>query len=199
MGRRWRWGWWAGLMVIALIFTVGTAQAQIPVQPEGGEAPPALVNRLRDFDVETAPTATGFALWPAGPNLRHEVWYRIVGGDALFEQRLRVYKEQAPPRPIDELPPPTFQVDEIYSNRGTGWRYLGFEGDFFTYYFEGDHRRLGSADWGDAFAARARKVVYENGDRYEIFFEDQQSLDDYNDLMVEVVMLRRHRFPSPVL
>ena len=194
--RRW---WLMGLMAIALVLTLGTAHAQVPVQPAGGDAPPLLVNRLWAFEIETEPTATGFALWPAGPNLRHEVWYRITGGDALFEQRLRVYKEEAPPRPIDELPPPDFQVDEIYTNRGTSWRYLGFESDFFTYYFESDHRRPGRTDWGDAFATQAQKIVYENGDRYEILFEDQESLDDYNDLMVEVLIIRRHRFPRPVL
>ena len=198
MGIRFRrWGVVA-LMAIALVLTLGTAQAQMPSQPSDGETPPMLLNRLRYFDVETEPDATGFALWPSGRNTRHEVWYRIIGGDALFEQRLRVYKEPAPPRPIDELPPSDRQVDEIFSNRGTGWRYLGFEGEFFTYYFEGDHRRLGADTWDNAYATRASKTVYENGDRYEILFEDQASLDDYNDLEVEVVMLRRHRFPQRV-
>ncbi|WP_008315920.1 hypothetical protein [Leptolyngbya sp. PCC 6406] len=195
MGSRFRPGLVIALAAIALALTLGLAQAQVrPAVP--GDRPPTLVNVLRTRAVETRPDATGFSLWPAGPNLRHEVWYRIVGGDALFDQRLRVFKENAPPRPINELPPPSQQVDEIYSNEATGWRYLGFESRFFTYYFAGDHRRPDNGGWSLAYGAEAYRAVYENGDLYDIRFEDQTALDDYNDLEIEVIMIRRHRFPG---
>jgi hypothetical protein len=187
--------WWlVGLTLTTLLLIIATASAQSPLG-EDLSAPPPLVSLQRSVDIETAPDATAFSLWTGGPNLRHEVWFRVLGGDALWQQRLQVYKEQAPPRPINELPPPSEQVLERIGNQSSDWVYLGFESEFFTYYFDGDHWSPPTGDWEEAYGVRARKRIYDNGDLYEILFEDQYRLDDYNDLEIEVVLVRGQRFP----
>ncbi len=187
--------WWLVCLTVAtLLLLVATASAQNPLG-EDLSAPPPLVSLQRSDEVETAPDATAFSLWTSGPNLRHEVWFRVLGGDAQWQQRLQVYKEQAPPRPINELPPSSEQVSQILGNQSSDWVYLGFESEFFTYYFDGDHWSPQAGTWGEAYGVRAHKRVYGNGDLYEIRFEDQYRLDDYNDLEIEVVLVRGQRFP----
>lgn len=194
MALRLRPGWALCLAIVVLCLVVIPATAQSPLG-EDLSYPPPLVNLLRNYEVETAPDATAFSLWTGGTNLRHEVWFRVIGGDALWQQRLQVYKEQAPPRPINELPPPSQQVAQVIGNQPGDWVYLGFESEFFTYYFDGDHWSSQLGAWEEAYGVRVHKRIYDNGDHYAILFEDQYRLDDYNDLEVEVVLVRGQRFP----
>lgn len=184
------------LAAIAAIFTLllGTIAYPQTAAPSTDGTPPLLINASQSVDV-TRPNATAYSLWTGGTNLRHEVWFRVLGGDALYQQRLRVYKEQAPPRPINELPPESNQVLERLGNSPSPWYRLGFESEFFTYYFDGDYQYANIAPWDDSFGVRVIKTVYENGDLYDIRFEDQNQLDDYNDLEIEVVMIRGQRIP----
>jgi hypothetical protein len=156
--------------------------AQTPLEP------PPLLQLIHTFD-EERPTATAYALWNVGQGERHEVWFRIIGGDADYQQRLRVYKEQAAPRPNDTLPPTSTVVYESDNNVPSAWTSLGRESVFFTYYFEGDNRPNSNLGWANAKAVRVKKMVYSNGDLYIIRFEDINELDDYNDLEVEVLLI----------
>ncbi|MEM9502725.1 MAG: hypothetical protein AAGA01_02070 [Cyanobacteria bacterium P01_E01_bin.43] len=152
--------------------------------------PPRLQQVIHSFDIER-PEATAYALWNAGQEQRHEVWFRILGGEADFQQRLRVYKEQAPPRSPDMLPPESNIVYEVANSNSSDWFFLGTEGSFFTYYFDGDNRPNGNVGWDHSEAVRVRKTIYSNGDLYEISFEDLNLLDDYDDLEIEVILIRR--------
>jgi hypothetical protein len=176
---------------IVLLTTAGITLGELPrsLQAQSVGGPPALQQRIHAFDIEQ-PEATAYALWNAGQGERHEVWFRILGGDADYQQRLQVYKEQAPPRSPDSLPPSSELVYEREGNAASGWVFLGQESDFYTYYFDGDNRPGGNIAWDNAAAVRVRKTVYENGDLYEISFEDLNTLDDYNDLEIEVVLIR---------
>ena len=176
---------WLGAVILCLgIVQARSSEAQM------GPTPPPLQQLVTSFDI-AEPEATAYAIWNAGQTQRHEVWFRIMGGEADYEQRLRVYKEQAAPRSPTMLPPAATVVYEMASNRTTEWVSLGTESAFFTYYFEGDNRLLGTVDWHNAEAVSVRKSVYNNGDRYEINFEDIDLLDDFDDLRVEVVLVRR--------
>ncbi|MGD1908620.1 MAG: hypothetical protein ACFB0C_21905 [Leptolyngbyaceae cyanobacterium] len=194
MAPRFRPWWTLCLTLAALLLTIIPVAAQSPLGVDLS-VPPTLERLQRSYEVETAPDATAFSLWTGGTNLRHEVWFRVIGGDALWQQRLQVYKEQALPRPINELPPPSEQVSQIIGNQVSDWVYLGFESEFFTYYFDGDHWSTQTGAWEEAYGVRVHKRIYENGDLYEILFEDQYRLDDYNDLEIEVVLARGQRFP----
>lgn len=171
----------------ALLATAWIFAPASPAQP--AVRPPVLLERLDAFDIER-PEATAFSIWNASRSQRHEVWFRILGGDALFQQRLRVYKEQALPRSPDTLPPRSELMHEIEGNQTTDWVFLGSERAFHTYYFDGDNRPISGAIWDNSKAVRTTATSYRNGDLYEIRFEDLNTLDDYNDLEVEVVLIR---------
>jgi len=183
---------WAG-KVGALLLTTAMVTAIVPLrslQAQTTITPPPLQQLVHSFDI-TQPDATAYALWNAGQSDRHEVWFRITNGEADYQQRLRVYKEQAPPRSPEMLPPRSTMVYEIDNNNPSQWFYLGSEAGFFTYYFEGDNRLIGTSDFDNAHAVRVQKSIYNNGDRYQISFEDISELDDYDDLEIEVVLIRR--------
>lgn len=161
-----------------------------PLRAQVSDRPPFLDNPIDSFDIYQ-PDATAFSIWNSDDNPGHQVWFRILGGDAQYQQRLRVYKEQAPPRPINEVPPLSELVLEIADNTPTDWYFLGVESAFHTYYFDGDNRPPGFVNWDNAKAVRGQRTAYENGDLYAIRFEDLNTLDDYNDLEVEVVLVHR--------
>lgn len=189
MWSRYRSRVWLGLCLLAAILTLNLWHSQ-PSQAQIGDRPPFLMERIDSFDIYK-PTATAYSIWNSDDNPGHQVWFRILGGDAQYQQRLRVYKEQAPPRPNDELPPSSEQVFELANNEPSQWYFLGAESAFHTYYFDGDSRPFPAAGWGNAKAVRAKRTAYENGDLYEIRFEDVPVLDDYNDLEIEVVLIHQ--------
>lgn len=136
------------------------------------------------------PEATAYSLFTQDANSSHQVWYRISGGDALFRQRLRVYQEQASPRPQNQLPPDTALRHELTSNTPTGWFVLPTIKGVATYYFDGDHRIDTQDPWESGRGVRLKHARFSNGDLYELGFEDQISLDDYNDLEIQVAVVR---------
>ncbi|WP_035984899.1 hypothetical protein [Leptolyngbya sp. KIOST-1] len=153
------------------------------------QAPP-LGALVREYEVVTMPSATAYSIYTTNRTTPHQVWYRISGGDALFRQRLRVYQENAGPRPINQLPPESELRQEITTNNPTRWFSLPRETDVFTYYFDGDNRLTVNSPWRDAFGVRVQRTRYANGNRYAIGFEDQETLDDYNDLELDVVIIQ---------
>ncbi|MDB9528179.1 hypothetical protein PN498_19460 [Oscillatoria sp. CS-180] len=182
MGKAWR------LVFATAIITVAISPRSLHAQNRN--SPPPLSQVIHSFNIER-PEATAYAVWNEGRVQQHEVWFRVLGGDADYQQRLRVFKEQAPPRSPDTLPPVSEIVYEMENNRTSDWFYLGTENEFFTYYFDGDNRPDGAQIWDHSKAVRVRKTAYNNGDLYEISFEDLNTLDDYNDLEIEVVLIRR--------
>jgi hypothetical protein len=188
MGDRLKWKT-IGPVLIATVSVMGVMQPR-SLHAQTANTPPPLQERIHSFDI-AQPDATAYAIWNSGQPLRHEVWFRVLGGEADFQQRLEVYKEQAAPRSPTMLPPASEIVYDMDSNRGTDWIFLGTESSFFTYYFNGDNRHNGDDGWDNAQGVRVRKTVYRNGDLYEISFEDLTLLDDYDDLEIEVVLIRR--------
>ncbi|HEY9887181.1 MAG TPA: hypothetical protein V6D02_02205 [Candidatus Obscuribacterales bacterium] len=178
------------LWLISGAVTLVSVLSPRSLQAQTLPAPPPLEGLVHSFNLDQ-PEATAYSLWNVGQSQRHEVWFRVLGGDADYRQRLRVYKEQAPPREPDTLPPPSELVYEQADNIASEWVFLGTEDSFFTYYFDGDNRPNDSSSWGHAEAVRVSKTIYTNGDLYEISFEDLNTLDDYNDLEIEVLLVRR--------
>ena len=183
--------WPSKIAALFMAATVVTAVTPLrSLQAQTTSSPPPLQQLIHSFDVRE-PEATAYALWNEGQSTRHEVWFRVTSGEADYQQRLRVYKEQAPPRSPEELPPLSTLVYEVENNNPSPWYFLGSESGFFTYYFEGDNRLRDPLNFENAHAVRVQKSIYRNGDRYEISFEDIRELDDYDDLEIEVVLIRR--------
>lgn len=176
------------LTALTIILGAATTYGQNP-PPVAASGAPLLINKLEESQVVVRPEATAYMIWTAGTANSHEVWYRISGGDALFRQRLRVYKENAPPRAENTLPPDTALVHEVRSNNATGWYVIGPEQGTFSYYFDGDHRYKDDR-WQNDLGTAVKQITYENGILYQISFEDRVILDDYNDLIIEVAMIQ---------
>ena len=156
-----------------------SSQSAPPLRGLGQESPPIIM-----------PEATAYSLFTENANSSYQVWYRISGGDALFRQRLRVYQEQASPRPQNQLPPDAALSHELTSNTPPGWFVLPTIQGVATYYFDGDHRIDGQGPWDSGRGVMVKQARFSNGDLYELGFEDQISLDDYNDLEIQVAVVR---------
>jgi hypothetical protein len=173
-------------VALLLVFPLGRRS---PAQSTAGGAP-SLGELVREYEPITMAGATAYSVYTTNTAVPHQVWYRISGGDALFRQRLRVYQENAGPRPTNQLPPESELRQEITTNAPTGWFVFPAEADVFTYYFDGDNRITPSSPWRDAFGVKVKRTRYGNGNRFQIGIEDQATLDDYNDLELEVVIIQ---------
>lgn len=177
------------LAIAATVLLAWPLGLRAPAQQSTGSAPP-LGSLVREYEMINMPTATAYSVYTNNVTTPHQVWYRVYGGDALFRQRMRVYQENAGPRPINQLPPESELKEEITNNNATRWFRFAPEADVFTYYFDGDNRLTASSPWRDAFGVKVKRTRYTNGNRYEVAFEDQDSLDDFDDLKLEVVILQ---------
>lgn len=177
------------VVVITALLMAIPLTTQAPAQTPNRNSPP-LRNLVQGFEPVYMAGATAYSVFTTDTASAHQVWYRISGGDALFRQRLRVYQENAGPRPQNQLPPDSARRQELISNEPTGWFMFPAEQGIFTYYFDGDHRRRSSQTWEDAFGLKVQRTRYANGNLYELGFEDQESLDDFNDLEIQVAILQ---------
>lgn len=175
-------------------FLMAVGVALLLALPLGLRAPaqntPPIGELVREYEIITMPEATAYSVYTTNTTVPHQVWYRISGGDALFRQKLRVYQENAGPRPINQLPPESELRQELTSNTPTGWFSLPPESGVFTYYFDGDNRLTASSPWRDAFGVKVKRTRFTNANRFDIAFEDQESLDDFNDLEIQVVIIQ---------
>jgi hypothetical protein len=176
------------VVITALLMAIPFA-TQAPAQTPNPSSPP-LRNIVQVYEPVFMTGATAYSVFTTDTASAHQVWYRISGGDALFRQRLRIYQENAGPRPQNQLPPDSARRQELLSNDPTGWFMFPAATGISSYYFDGDHRSRGSEEWEDALGLKVRRTRYANGNLYELGFEDQESLDDFNDLEIQVVFLQ---------
>lgn len=177
------------LTTVIVVLTGTLVQAQTAEGALTNTAPP-LGALIREYENVTRDGATAYAIWTTQEATPHQVWFRISGGEALYRQRLRVYKENLLPRPLNTLPPTTALAQELRTNTPTGWYALNGEQGIFTYYIDGDHRTRRSDLWENDDGVRVQRSRYENGIFYRIQFEDIPKLDDYDDLIIEVAFIQ---------
>ncbi|MEB3288811.1 MAG: hypothetical protein VKI82_02785 [Leptolyngbya sp.] len=177
------------VVVIAALLMIIPLASRAPAQMISSSSPP-LRNLIQAFEPVYMPEATAYSIFSTDASSAHQVWYRISGGDALFWQRLRVYQEQAGPRPQNQLPPDSLLSQELQSNEPTGWFQFPAATGVFTYYFDSDHQMTPQQPWEDAFGLKVRRIRYANGNLYELGFEDRDILDDFNDLELQVAILQ---------
>lgn len=177
------------VMLVALMLLAGPFGGRSPAQQSSSASPP-LRDLVREYDSVIMPNATAYSVFTTEAATPHQVWYRISGGDALFRQRFRMYQENAGPRPPNQLPPESELRHEITTNAPTGWFLVPTETGILTYYFDGDHRTTPDSPWTNAFGLKVTRTRFANGNLYQLGFEDQDTLDDYNDLEIAVVMIQ---------
>ena len=101
-----------------------------------------------------------------------------------------MYQENAGPRPTNQVPPESELVQEIITNAPGNWIVLPAEVGLYTYYFDGDHRITPDSPWQNGKGIVVKRTKFNNGNLYELGFEDQVSLDDYNDLEIQVAFIQ---------
>jgi hypothetical protein len=179
------------LMALMAIFLVGGLWlTPTPAQQSSSSSPP-LRNLVREFAPVTMPDATAYVVYTTSAEVPHQVWYRVSGGDALFRQRLQVYQENANPRPLNQLPPESELKQTILTNEPTEWFVFPPEQDIFSYYFDGDNRPTPDSPWENGRGLVVQRTRYENGNLFQLGFEDKLILDDFNDIIVEVAILQQ--------
>lgn len=182
---------WYSLLTVAIAALLLTLALVSPTLAQrSSTTTPPLRGTPQTFEAVTMPGATAYSVFTTDGAIPHQVWYRVSGGDALFRQRLRVYREPAPPRPQNQLPPESARVQEIMTNTPTSWFVLPAATGVVTYYFDGDHRVRANAAWENALGLRVQRNRFDNGNLFDLGFEDQASLDDFNDLEVQVAILQ---------
>lgn len=182
---------WYSLLTVAVtaLLLVVVWVPQTLAQRSSSTSPP-LRGSAQTYEAITMPEASAYSVFTTDGAIPHQVWYRVSGGDALFRQRLRVYREQALPRPQNQLPPESARVQEVLTNTPTGWFVLPSATGPVTYYFDGDHRVRANAPWENALGLRVQRTRFSNGNLYDLGFEDQVGLDDFNDIEVQVAILQ---------
>jgi hypothetical protein len=174
--------------LFAIVLLAGPFSQWVPAQSRATSPP--LRNLVREYDPVTMPDATAYVVYTTSTSVPHQVWYRVSGGDALFRQRLQVYQENAGPRPTNQLPPDTELKQTITTNTPTGWFAFPVEQDVFSYYFDGDNKPTPNSDWLNGKGIVVKRTRYENGNVFELGFEDKVILDDFNDIIVEVAIIQ---------
>jgi len=175
--------------LFAILLFVGPLGQRLPAQQSSTASPP-LGNLVREYDPVTMPEATAYVVYTISQNQPHQVWYRISGGDALFRQRLQVYQENAGPRPTNQLPPDTELKQTITTNAPTGWIAFPVEQGTFSYYFDGDNKPTPDSEWLNGKGIVVKRTRYSNGNLFQLGFEDKVTLDDFNDLILEVAIIQ---------
>lgn len=175
--------------LFAIFLLAGPFGKSLPAQQSSTASPP-LRNLVQEYAPFTMPEATAYVIYTTSQDTPHQVWYRVSGGDALFRQRLQVFKENAGPRPTNQLPPESELQQTIQTNSSTGWFTFPVEQDIFSYYFDGDNRPTPGSDWLNGKGIVVKRTRYQNGNLFELGFEDKVILDDFNDIIVEVAIIQ---------
>jgi hypothetical protein len=129
------------------------------------------------------------------PQLRQQVYFRVICGKAAFFQRALVLMtaDASIPPPILQNFPPDFVLGGDFTPSPSEWfRYPMQTGQRF-YWFFGQHRDPASGSWRpDAFAGHSYDI-YDNGTLSTVHYDDTGGDRDMNDFILEVAVVRRDR------
>ena len=124
----------------------------------------------------------------------HQLYARLVGGEALFHQRIYCWFSEP-----GEAPPPFTGKPPLFVLGGgpaapSQWvKFPVRQGDT-GYWFAGEHLRPGESSWRRDTGVRHRFDRYQNGTLSTVVWEDAADAD-FNDLVMEVaVVFRRNYF-----
>jgi hypothetical protein len=123
----------------------------------------------------------------------HQVYFRVMCGEAAFFQRCLVYMTanvNLPP-PVLQSFPPDFVLGGDYTPRPSEWsRFPTQTGERF-YWFFGQHRNPAVSTWqADALVGHSYDI-YENGTLSIVRYDDTGGDRDFDDLVLEVAVVGR--------
>jgi hypothetical protein len=129
------------------------------------------------------------------PDLRQQVYFRIVCGKAAFFQRVLVLMtvDASIPPPILQNFPPDFVLGGDFTPAPSEWFRYPMQAGTRFYWFFGQHRDPAAGSWRpDAFVGHTYDI-YDNGTLSTVHFDDTGGDRDMNDLILEVAVVKRNR------
>lgn len=125
--------------------------------------------------------------------LYHQVYFRVMCGQAGFFQRCLVYMtvDTSIPPPVLQNFPPGFVLGGDYLPRPSEWsRFPTQSGERF-YWFFGQHRDPAMSTWHADSLVGHSYDIYENGTLSIVRYDDTGVDRDFNDLVLEIAIVGR--------
>jgi hypothetical protein len=121
----------------------------------------------------------------------HQVYFRVVCGEAAFYQRCHVYMS-----PV--WVPPGWPGDAMLGGnhrpRPTDWAKFPVQARAYRYIFHGEHRNPSEHSWKWNAAVGHSYDIYENGTLSRVGWDDTGGDMDMNDLIIEVAVVDRRSY-----
>jgi hypothetical protein len=127
--------------------------------------------------------------------LDHQAYFRVKCGRAAYYQRCLVYMRGASASSTDVLgAPPDWVLGGDHRPYPSDWLKYPPQADGRIYFFAGEHRNPSQAAWRWDEAVGHVYDVYDNGTLATIQWDDTGGDRDFDDLIVEVAVVRRPRY-----
>ncbi len=127
------------------------------------------------------------------PQLRQQVYFRVVCGEAAFFQRALVLMttDASIPPPILQNFPPDFVLGGDFRPSPSEWFRYPMQTGIRLYWFFGQHRNPAGGEWQPDALVGHSYDIYQNGTLSTVGFDDTGGDRDMNDLTLEVAVVKR--------
>jgi hypothetical protein len=150
-----------------------------------------------EHDLEIDPSAANihFEMSPlvGGKFAAHQIYFRVQCGHASFFQRCTIYKRNFfdPPNPGDM---PDYVLGGDFQPRPSNWAKFPVRNGLGVYFFMGQRRDPATPNWMADAAVGHSFDTYDNGTLSTVRYDDTGGDRDFDDLILEVAVVRRRTF-----
>jgi hypothetical protein len=125
----------------------------------------------------------------------HQAYFRVKCGKADFFQRCLVHMRGANATVTDVIGAvPDWVLGGDFRPHPSDWQKYPVQQGGRTYFFAGEHRNPVGGSWRWDAAVGHTYDIYDNGTLATVQWDDAGGDRDFNDLVVEVAVVRRRRF-----
>lgn len=121
----------------------------------------------------------------------HQLYFRVICGDATFFERCLVYMQTDLSRPPLESDTPDYILGGEFRPQASDWLKFPTQTQSRYYWFYGQLRNPSGGTWtADATVAHSYDI-YQNGTLSTIYFDDAGGDQDLNDFILEAAIVGR--------
>lgn len=130
----------------------------------------------------------------------HQIYFRVMCGEAAFFQRCLVYMttDASIPAPILQTFPPNFVLGGDYTPRPSEWFQFPTQSGQRIYWFFGQHRNPATSVWRADAGVGHSYDIYENGTLSIVRYDDTGGDQDFDDFVLEIAIVGRRSWLSLV-
>lgn len=127
--------------------------------------------------------------------LPHQLYFRVKYGEAAHHQRVSVWMSPtgSPPPPFTGLPP-DYVLGGAFPPTPSDWQKFPVQSGAKDYWFAGEHKPAAASTWSRDSGVGHSYDRYANGTLSTVGWDDTGEDFDFNDLVLEVAVVRRHSF-----